>query len=149
MQDMQIRSNFNPISGRQMIQTGYNTLNYEGNNVHMSFVFMPLLKECRILSEALRNMLRINRFSEEYACLLYENMNAEDYETAMKDFHERTEEYEREPREMSDAEIAIEAKVLLSVTGEELDSEELAEMMNADVFQVEYALRKYSADNIR
>ena len=89
-------------------------------------------------------MLRISRFNEEYACLLYEYMSAEDYEEAMKEFHERTAEYECKPRNMSDADIATEAKILLSVIGEELDSEESPEMMNENVFRVEHALRKYS-----
>ena len=114
----------------------------------MSSVSLPLLKERQILSLALKNMLMTSRFSEEYASLLQEHMRSEDYEEAMKEFHERTAEYERKPRELSEAEIASEAKLLLSAIGEELDSEELAEMINADVFKVEYALRKYSSDRV-
>lgn len=145
---MTIQSEFHAVAGSQLIQTGYNASKYEGGRVLMSFVSLPLLKEYQILSLALKNMLMTSRFSEEYASLLQEHMRTEDYEEAMKEFHERTTEYEREPRELSEAEIAFEAKLLLSAIGEELDSEELAEMINADVFKVEYALRHYSSDNV-
>ena len=143
---MTIQSEFHPVADSQLIQTGYNASKYEGGRVIMSFVSLPLLKECQILSLALKNMLITSRFSEEYATLLQEHMRAEDYEEAMQEFHERTADFEREPRQISDAEIASEAKLLLSAIGEELDSEELAVMINADVFKVEYALRKYSME---
>lgn len=146
--NMPIQSSFQAVVGHQLIQTGYNASKYEGGRVLMSSVSLPLLKECQILSLALKNMLMTSRFSEEYASLLQEHMRSEDYEEAMKEFHERTAEYERKPRELSEAEIASEAKLLLSAIGEELDSEELAEMINADVFKVEYALRKYSSDRV-
>ena len=148
MQNMQIHSAFQAVKNNQLIQTEYNSLKYEESDFIMSFASMPLLRECRVISEALRNMFRINRFTEEYSSLLQEYISSEDYEKAMQEFHERTTQFEREPRMLSDAEIAIEAKILLSIIGEELDSEELAEIMNTDVFQTEYALRKYSKNKV-
>lgn len=143
MQNMSIGSVFHAVQGSQSIQTEYNnTLNNEGSGIFMSWV--SLSYKLQTVSEALKNMLEAHKFTEEYSCLLQKYISPEDYERAMKEYPERLAVYARKPEVLSDAEIALRAKVLLSATDEELDSEELAEMMNADVFQVEYALRKYS-----
>ena len=105
---------------------------------------VELHKSNLVLQNALHNMLRMVRFSEEYANLLQEYISPEDYDAAMSQFQERTFPYTRIPRSISDGEIAQEAKVVLEATGEELDSEELAEILNLNALAVEKAMKKYS-----
>ena len=146
---MPIRSGFHTVERNQVIQAGYNVSVYCEVKLLMPLISIPLRRDFHILSAALRNMTKALKFSEDYANLLQNYISPEDYEEAMKELPELMAEYTREPREISDEEIAVEAKILLTALGKELVSDELAEMMNVDILRVEYALRKYSASKAK
>lgn len=98
----------------------------------------------RILTTALRGAIKTMRYLDDYANLLQEYISPEDYDAAMEHFDEIVEKHSRSPRKISDEQIAREAKFILDATGEELNSDELADILNLDVFVVEEALLKYS-----
>ena len=89
-------------------------------------------------------MYKAQKFSEEYACLLQEYISPEDYELAMKEYPERLEVYAYKPRQLPYSEIAREAKIVLDALGEELSSDEIADILDLGVMDVEFALREYS-----
>lgn len=98
----------------------------------------------RILTTALRCVIKTMRYLDDYANLLQEYISSAELDAAFENFDEIVEKHSRSPRKISDEQIAREAKFILDVTGEELNSDELADILNLDVFVVEEALLKYS-----
>ena len=114
---------------------------------------MPILNkllemEKQILKNALCNALKSLRFLDDYVNLLQEYISPEDFDVAMEHFDEIAEKHRRIVRNVSNEQIAREAKVVLDVTGEELNSDELADILNLDAMSVEFALSQFSKQNI-
>lgn len=101
-------------------------------------------REKEILGYALRSLLKMNRLSSEYASLLEENLSDDVYETLMQEYEGIAKEYAYEPRHILPSEIVDGAKVILGVVGEELSSDEIADMLELEVMDVERALSEYS-----
>ena len=102
----------------------------------------------RILKDALCNTVKMLRFLDDYVNLLQEYISPEDYNAAMEHFDEIAEAHRRVLRHVSNEQIAREAKVVLDSVGEELGSDELADILNLDAMSVEFALSKFSKKNI-
>ena len=98
----------------------------------------------RILKDALCNTVKMLRFLDDYVNLLQEYISPEDYNAAMEHFDEIAEAHRRVLRQVSDEQIAYEAKIILDAAGEELSSAELADILNLDAMSVEFALSKFS-----
>lgn len=143
MRAMQLINGFSMIYGEPSIHSSYNVLVDKGGGFLMLNP-SSLSKELSVLKDIVENTVRLWKFYEEYSGLLQEYISPEDYELAMSEFRERTGRYENSVKVMSEEEIARRAKLLLTLTGAELSSDEIAEMLNVDVFSVESALNRYS-----
>ena len=106
--------------------------------------FADVWREKEILEYALRSLLKMNRLSAEYASLLEESLSDEMYGSLMQEYEEIAKEYAYEPRHILPSEIVKGAKVILDAVGEELSSDEIADMLELEVMDVERALQKYS-----
>lgn len=141
---MNIQSDFKPVKQITTLQSGYRMSSYVYNGGDLVMMAMMSDRNYRVMEEVFHNTFKLYKFMEEYSCLLQEYISPEDYDEAMKSFHERTAPYARASRKLSDEEIAYDAKLVLSITGGELGSDELADILNVHVFDVDRALRKYS-----
>ncbi len=106
--------------------------------------FSDIWREKEILGYALRSLLKMNRLSSEYASLLEENLSDDVYETLMQEYEGIAKEYAYEPRHILPSEIVDGAKVILGAVGEELSSDEIADMLELEVMDVERALSEHS-----
>ncbi len=97
-----------------------------------------------ILQNALRNTLQMFRLADEQINLLQTHISDEAYDAAMDEYVEVASSYTRTPRTLPAAGIAREAKLVLDTIGEELNSVELADILNLNVMDVENALTAYS-----
>ena len=94
---------------------------------------------------ALRNTFCILRRTKELCSILEANMADDEYERAYEEYEEGN-SIMRQIRKLTSDGIAIEAKILLRVLGQELGSEEIAEMLNLDVLEVERTLQNYKKE---
>lgn len=106
--------------------------------------FAEIVKEKKILEYALRSMFKANKLSGEYAALLEESIPNEKYELLMQSYQEIAKPYAYKLRKISPHELIKEAKTVLDAIGEELGSDEIAEILELDVTEVERVLSEYS-----
>ena len=100
------------------------------------------------LKYALCNVVKMLRLSDEYASLLQDKLSPEDFDAVMDNYKEIAMSYTRMPRDLPPSEVVREAKVVLDAIGEELASDELADILNLDVMAVESALAEYSVQKV-
>ena len=106
---------------------------------------MKTRRSNEILKLALRSSIKMRRLSDEYTCLLQDKISDEDFETIASEYKKISIPYAFEARSLPAHEIAVEAKVILDAAGEELGSDEIADILELDVTDVENALREYSS----
>ena len=106
--------------------------------------FMEIEKEKKILEYALRSMFKMNKLSGEYAALMEATISDEEYEQLMQSYEEIAKPYAYKIRKLSPQELVREAKIILDAIGEELGSDEIAEILELDVTEVERVLSEYT-----
>lgn len=106
--------------------------------------FAEIEKEKKILEYALRSMFKANKLSGEYTALIEASVPDEEYEQLMQSYEEIAKKYAYRLRKISPQELVKEAKVVLDAIGEELGSDEIAEILELDVTEVEHVLSEYS-----
>lgn len=99
---------------------------------------------------ALKQAIAYYRYAIDYAELLQAHMSEEDYNNAMAEYHtdflaKYDSQHNALREDVSDDRIAVEAKILLSVLDSELSTDEIAALLNLDVFQTEKALQQFKA----
>ena len=101
--------------------------------------------EREILILALRNALSMARYASDYASVLQAYMNNEDFDKAIDEYNnDILPKYSKSLRqEVDNDRIAMEAKIILSALNEELGTDEIAELLNLDVYKTEEALQLY------
>ena len=131
--------------GEYISQTGIIiSSNKKDGVVEKMMSFTDVWREKEILGYALRSVLKMNRLLSEYASLLEESLSDEMYARLMQEYGEIAKEYTYKPRHISPTEIVKGAKVILDAVGEELSSDEIAEMLELEVMDVERALSEHS-----
>lgn len=98
-----------------------------------------------ILKNALRNSIKMRRLSDEYICLLQEKLSDEAYNEVAEEYEKIAAPYAFKARSISSNEIAIEAKVVLNAFGDDLGSDEIADVLELDVLDVENSLAEHSS----
>jgi hypothetical protein len=99
--------------------------------------------ENRTLKEAVHNLVRMHRLTEDCCALLQEHAVFEDAEKMNQALETTLNQYARESRILPPYDIAREAKIVLDAANIEMDSDELADILNLDAFQVEGAMKKH------
>ena len=101
------------------------------------------IRENRTLKLALGRIYEMLRSAEERCRILEAHMTYEEYEEAAVEYNEELIMHVRHPRKQSSEETAEEAKILLKALGAKLGSDEIAEMLNLNVMEVEWALQQF------
>ena len=126
-------------------QTGFIiSSNKKEELVNSLMSFIEIEKEKKILQYALRSMFKMNKLSGEYTAMIEASVSDEEYEQLMQSYEEIAKSYAYKLRKISPYELLREAKVVLDAIGEELGSDEIAEILELDVTEVERVLSEYS-----
>ena len=99
------------------------------------------MTELQVLALALNNIYGRQKQAEEYIMILESRITEEGYEEATEEYEKGFMNYSRNPRKQPHIDTARQAKILLKALKRELGSDEIAEMLNLDVWEVESALQ--------
>ncbi len=98
----------------------------------------------KVLSLAVRQLYSSLKIQEDLNILLQKHMSEMEYSAYQRDSEQVLDNSARVPRDISEEQIITEVNILLSILKDwSLGSDEIADILNLDIFQVEDALNKY------
>lgn len=110
------------------------------------FKLVDLMESNETLKCAVHNLIKMFRLSNEYVFLLQDAISPEAYDGVMDAYEKIALSYARSPRNLTAPEIARQSKIVLAAAGDELASDEIAEILNLDIMAVEKTLTQYSLE---